>query len=330
MKKRKWRACAFASALFFLTLPLAAGAHEVYVLSPQVIAHDISIESPDPFSMVPLHQYEFFLWGFISIAAVVVVLLVSITKAVETAIDPFLMRMKKYAPLAARLTLGICFLACGYFQALFGPELPLSQFAGQYAEFLSILFYVLGALLIANLFVREAALIALVVFVIAVFHYGLYMLTYANYLGEILVALMLGNAFFAPFQKYTFLILRVLFGAAVAFASFYAKFWHSQLALDTVIQYHLTNYFHFAPLFVVLGAFIIELLIGIFFIIGFEVRFTALFFLFFLFLSLFYFGEVIWPHLVLIGVNIVMLLHGYDRYTVGAWMGKKTHLEPVF
>ena len=248
--------------------------------------------------------------------------------------------------MVARLTLGICFLACGYYQALFGPELPFAQFAGAYAHVLPFLFYTLGLLLIFNLFVRVAGAVGIIIFAFAVFRYGYYMLTYTNYLGEMLVAFFLGGGaysldrlvfgarsrfdeWFAPLEKYSFLILRVLFGVGVVFASFYAKFWHSQLALDTVVQYHLTNYFHFAPLFVVLGAFIIECLIGLFFIIGFEVRFTAMFFLVFLFLSLLYFGEVIWPHLVLLGVNVTMLLHGYDRYTVGALLGRKTHLEPV-
>ena len=337
---------AASAALFFMLLPQIASAHEVYVLSKDTIARDVAMVSPNPFSAIPEHQLQFFFWGFISVTTVVVVLLLSISRKLELAIDPFLLRAKKYAPVAARLTLGICFLACAYYQSLFGPELPLSEFAGANAVLVSFFFYLFGAMLILNLFVRAMAFIGLIVFGIAVFHYGTYMLTYTNYLGEMLVTFIVGggahplermllnyrsgfDALFAKLEKYGFFILRVCFGVAIMFASYYAKFLHSQLALDTVTQYHLTNYFHFEPIFIVLGACIIEFLIGLFFIFGFEIRFTALFFLFFLFLSLLYFGEVIWPHLVLLGVNIVMLLHGYDRYTIGAWLGRKTHLEPV-
>src|SRR5207244_2508272 len=92
-------------------------------------------------------------------------------------------------------------------------------------------------------------------------------------------------------EPYAFPALRILFGLSIAFASYFAKFLHSQLALDVVNNYHLTNYFHFEPLFIVLGAFMVDLLIGMFFMVGVEIRHTVLFFLFWLALSLLYFGE---------------------------------------
>jgi uncharacterized membrane protein YphA (DoxX/SURF4 family) len=70
-------------------------------------------------------------------------------------------------------------------------------------------------------------------------------------------------------------------------------------------------------------------LIGVFFIIGFEIRFTALVFFGFLTLSLFYFGEVVWPHLILLGVNLAFILHGYDRYSIERRFFKKGVREPI-
>ncbi len=327
-------------------LPLSAYAHEVYVLSKDTIERDVALTSPNPFSMISPHRFEFFLWAFISIVTVIAVLMISATRRIEEAIDPLLMRIKKYAPLIARITIGMCFIASAYFHALFGPELPFADFAGSFAPALTLLLSVLGVCFILGFYARAAATAALAVFACAVFRYGSYMLTYLNYFGEILVVLFLGGGihsldrtihhsmtFFKKlrgrFEPYTFLILRICFGIGILFASFYAKFLHSQLALDTVIQYHLTDYFHFDPLFVVLGAFIIESIVGVFIILGFEIRFTAFVFLVFLTLSLLYFGEAIWPHIVLLGLNFALIAHGYDRYTVGALMGKKTHLEPV-
>ncbi|MDO8523825.1 MAG: hypothetical protein Q7R74_01195 [bacterium] len=45
--------------------------------------------------------------------------------------------------------------------------------------------------------------------------------------------------------------------------------------------------------------------------------------------SLLYFGEAIWPHIVLIGLNVTLIAHDYDRFTVGALLGRKTRLEPI-
>lgn len=333
-------ACLFSTTSF-------AFAHEVYVLNTETVARDIAVVSPNPFSVILNDEYQFLLWGFICALAVVFILFFSLTKNIERFADPFLFRIKKYAPLVARLTFGVCLIASAYNGALFGPELPLSVLVGGYAPLLGLLIYVLGISLLLGIFVRFCSLVVLVVFSLSVMHYGIYMLTYANYLGEILINLLLGggafslgqklfsrknyfNSFFVPLEKYAFFILRVLFGTAVIFASVYAKFMHSQLALDVVIQYHLTNYFHFEPLFIVLGALIIEFLIGMFFIFGFEVRFTALVFLAFLALSLSYFGEAVWPHIVLIGVNIALLTHGYDSFTVETLLQREKKLEAVF
>ena len=60
-----------------------------------------------------------------------------------------------------------------------------------------------------------------------------------------------------------------------------------------------------------------------------SVRFTALVFLTFLALSLSYFGEAVWPHMILIGINIVILLHGYDEFTIENKLFGRKKLEPV-
>ena len=326
--------------------PFTASAHEVYVLTPAEISSAVSMPSPNPFTAIPSHELQFLLWGAISAVAILVALAISVSKLFERIFDPLLMRLKKYAPLIGRLTLGISLLASGYYHALFGPELPLSQLVGSAAGPLSVALMVLGTLIVLGFYTRWMAGIALCIFALAVFQDKAYMLTYANYLGEIILSLILGSGAYsfdwiisknkkpgriaAAWEPYGFLVLRVFYGTAVFFASFYAKFLHSNLALYTVNDYHLTNYFHFTPLFLVLGAFIVEALLGICFATGFEIRMAALFFTFFLTLSLLFFGEVVWPHIVLFGVNIALFCHGYDRYTLEyALFERKRKGEPV-
>lgn len=335
--------------------PFFASAHEVYVLSPETIAHDIATPSPSPLLAFVDNRTQFFIWGFIAFVLVSTVFFASITHRLEFFFEPMLTRLRPWAPLVARLTLGACLIASAHNMALFGPELPLSDF-GPWALVAQWALYISGALILVNVLTLPAAVVAMVVFAGGAALYGWYMLNYANYLGEMLVVFLLagfgfGNLrskkisggggqrehfgvkrFFlsgnSRLEPIAFLILRVAFGISVAFASIYAKFIHSNLALSTISEYHLTNFFHFDPLFIVLGACIIEVLMGIFFIIGFEIRHTALFFLFWIFLSLLYFGESVWPHLVLAGVNVALFMYGYDKYTIEGRLFNRGKLQP--
>jgi len=312
-------------------------AHEVYVLSPAERAQAIATPSPNPLAAIPEHEAEFLGWGVLSLVAILVVLSLSISKLFEKVFDPVLMRLKPWAPFAARMTLAVSLIFSGYFHAFFGPELPFSALASpSLATALSCALVIIGVCIALGFFTRFAAALGIVIFVGTVCAYHTYMLTYANYLGEMLAVFILGagrlsidraapflerlqgegSRLAKAFEPYSFLILRVLFGTALFFASFYAKFLHSNLALDTVSDYHLTQYFHFTPLFLVLGAFFVEALLGLCFASGFEVRFAALVFTFFLTLSILFFGESVWPHIILFGVNITLFLHGYDRYTL--------------
>jgi uncharacterized membrane protein YphA (DoxX/SURF4 family) len=330
-----------------LLLPALTSAHEVYVLDNSTITHDVTAHSPNPFDAIGTNTGRFLLWGFIAFVTISTVFFASIFNVFERWLDPTFKRLKKYAAPLARATLGLCLIACAYNTGLFGPELPFLNFAGSYVWAIQAIFYVCGSLIAIGLFTRYAAVPVLFVYLLGVAHWGVYMLNYANYLGEIFFALILGGGYLSidhgkpmglpkwwkkwarKLEPYAFPILRVLFGVSIAFASLYAKFIHSDLALDTIKNYNLTSIFHFEPLFIVLGAFIIEMLIGLFFIFGFEIRWTSIFFLFFLALSLLYFGEAVWPHLVLLGLNLTFLLHGYDRYSIEGRFFKRNKLEPV-
>lgn len=317
-------AAAVLAGVFLLCAPAVVSAHEVYVLSPETIATDLSTASPNPFGAFYTNQFQFFLWGFIAFVLVSTVFFASITHRLELFFEPYLSRLRPWAAPVARVTLGLCLIASAYNSALFGPELPLGAF-GSWALLVQGALYIAGLALLCNIRPRTAACVALAVFAGGVMLHGWYMLTYTNYLGEILLALFVVRSAWEP---YAFLLLRVGFGVSVAVAALYAKFLHSNLALSVIQQYNLTQFFHFDPLFIVLGACIIEVLMGIFFIVGFELRHTALFFLFWIFLSLLYFGESVWPHLVLVGVNIAIFMYGYDEWTVEGRLFNRGKFQP--
>lgn len=349
-----------ASALVLATVtPALASAHEVYVLSPGQVTSALHAQ---PFNMLAtiigdLNQFIF--WAFAAGLTIFVVFFVSIIRPLEKALDPWLQSLRKYAAPVARVTIGLSFLAAAYYQATYGPELPITATFGAFSGLVTATLVVIGILISAGLYVRLSALVALALFAVATWHHGIYMLTYTNYFGEIILLLMLGAHHGATpheafrrahalstgvgrwfrtlarrFAPYSFFVLRVCFGVSLFYASLYAKIMHNQLALmvaDLPLGHaHTLAYvFGFEPHFLVLGAGLVEILIASFFILGIEIRFTSLFLLFWLSLSLWYFGEVVWPHIILIGIPIAFIFYGYDKYSLEGWLMKRGSREPV-
>ncbi len=317
-------------------------AHEAYVLTHTEVEQALSMTSPNPFTALAAEGGRFALWGLGIGTIAILIFFISFNPSFERVCGPFLMRLKKYAPFIGRMTLGAALLASGYYHAAFGPELPMSGNV-------SLVLMFGGLFIMIGFLSRLVAALGILFFVVLISQYQVYMLTYLNYVGEMILVLILGGGTWsidrvAPiikgvesrlqavakrWERYSFLILRLCFGAAIFFASFYAKFLHSNMALETVADYHLTHYFPFTPLFLVLGAFIVEAIIGICFFIGLGVRFAALVFIFFLILSILFFGEAVWPHIILFGVNLALFTHGYDKYTVGALLQGRREGEPV-
>ena len=330
-------------ALVAFLSPVVASAHEVYVLSKTEIAADLLQPPVNLFAVAMQEKHEFFVWGMIGFLVILVVLGMSISRGLEKVCDPFLLKIKPYASHIAQITFGVALLASAYHGALFGTELPFAQVFGSFTMLVTVALYVAGASVLFGVFPRFGSALTLVVFLWAAFgSVGTYMISYATYFGEGLVIALFGGyaiahraprysgRFMSGLKKRKFFIMRALFATSLLYAALYAKLIHGALALNTVNDYHLTHYFHFAPLFIVLGAFLIEISIGVFYLFGFELRFTSLFFLTFLSMSLVFFGETVWPHYVLIGTAISMFVHGYDEYTVERFWYKKGKREPVF
>ncbi|MBU6388392.1 hypothetical protein KGQ72_00715 [Patescibacteria group bacterium] len=328
-----------------LLLPAAASAHEVYVLPADVVRQAIARPSFSEWNVIVSNINLFLFWAFIAGLVVCIVFFISVSRLLERSFDPFLASLRRYAPIISRVTVGLSFIAAAYYGALFGPELPLGADFGSAAGAVRVLLAVLGVALVFGVYARSAALAALGLFVMEVAAHGTYLLTYANYLGEIIVLFILGAHAFGRGREnaarwlarlrdrstpYAFPILRVAFGISLIYASMYAKVIHNNLALEVAYRYPaVTHFFGFEPHFLVLGAAIIEILIGTFFVLGIEIRFTSLFMLFWLSLSLWYFGEAVWPHLILIGIPIAFIFYGYDTYSLEGRFFKKKGREPV-
>lgn len=334
----------FAAAL---ALPIFASAHEVYVLNLATIQRAMSVQSPNPFDAIVGNEKTFLFWGFVTFVVFSTALAASIFRPLERRLASSLYRLKKYALPVARIAIGLCFVAFAYSGNLYGSELFLSQGFGAAAPYVQIILGVLGIAATIGLATRLAGAGMLAVYAAACVVYGSYMLTYTDFLGAAFLITVLGGGLYsvdsmigrepiraisrimAPLRPYAFAFTRICFGWGVLFASIYAKYLHSELAYQVVVQYDLTRFFPFDPLFVVLGALIIEFLAGAMVLLGIAVRWTLIFLTFWLTLSLMYFQELIWPHGILFGLAIALFLHGYDRYTLQGWFFKKRDYEPV-
>lgn len=333
-----------ASAL----LPLSVSAHEVYVLSPETVRMALAADSPNPFSAYIGNEHNFFFWGLVSFIVMSTILAASIFHVLERQAEPFLAYLKRFALPVARITVGICLIGFGSSAHLFGTELLFSDMFAALTPLVQGAFLAGGVALIAGLYTRYIAALMIGVYAYAASVFGSYLLTYTDHLGAFLLLFALGGGAWSldrifrigrlpwladsvaeKFAPYAFAALRMLFGFGIMFAALYGKYIHSELALQTVIQYRLTDFFPFDPLFIVLGALIIEFLAGLMLFIGVAIRWTGLFLIFWLTLSQIYFQEIWWVHAVLFGLGFAIFCHGYDRYSIEGHVLKRGRREPV-
>lgn len=328
--------------------PGIVSAHEVYVLDAATVARALSAESVNPFTAYRGNEYEFYFWALVSLIVLSTILCVSVFRVFENALIPLFHCLKPLALPFVRLTVGISLISFGLYDALFGPELSFTAIFGTFSGAARALFVISGISILLGIAARSIALALIALYAYLFLVFGFYPLTYTDHLGSFLLLLILGSGAYSLGERYNFLhlprtlrsflhrfshlafpLMRMCFGFGVMFAAIYAKFVHSELALQVVLQYDLTRYFPFEPMFVVLGAFIIEFLAGLMMLLGIAVRWTGLFLIFWLTLSLLYFQEAVWPHVVLFGLGFALFAHGYDRYSLEGLFLKRRGGEPI-
>ncbi len=332
---------------FFVLLFDFVSAHEMYVLPPSIIPGLLAMDSPNPFSAYFGNEYHFYFWGFVSLVVVSTVFCATIFRVFEVASAPFFHAIKRYALGFVRLGVGACLISFSYHDALFGPEYSfLHLFGSGYLNDAAVLLtFVSGIAILAGLFVRYVALALIALWFYTGAVVGVTILDYTDFLGAFILLYVLGggmwsidhligirgprHALVAKLHPYAFPLMRMMLGFGAMFAAVYAKYIHSALALEVVNRFELTNFFPFDPLFVVLGALIIEFLAGAMLFFGIAIRWTGVFFIFWLTLSQLYFTEAVWPHLILFTLGLALFCHGYDKYSLEGRFFKRRESEPV-
>lgn len=310
--------------------------HEVYVLSQKTIQHDE-------------HDHAVNIWhalnggkplALFAVCALLIAALFAFVLYLKS--TAFFQRLGQqtdkatlFAPDIIRIAFGASLLFSASHAALYGPELPLHSFVG--GKLIQALLWASGTAIIIGLWSRVWATLMALVWLYALLSKGAYLLTYANYLGEALAIILL------PLQRmsldyiitgkhkavrlmkraaYSMPAARLLFGFSLLYTAVSVKFMDTALSLDVVNQYHLTRFFPFDPLFVVLGAGMIELTVSLLYMAGLLQRFTTVIFLVFMTLSLMFFKESVWPHYLLIALGIGIFLHKPDIWALDGYLFK--------
>jgi len=306
-------------------------AHEVYVLTQDKI--DSGQKSTEVLIWKALHNtHNVGLFIFFTSLILGILALVAYLKYRGT-FDKLGTKLDKgssWAIALIRVAFGASLIVSSTHNALYGPELPLNSFAG--GGVIRIILFITGVALVAGVATRIFAVIAGAIWFYALLLKGPYIFTYSNYIGEALALILLPLTIYSvdnwlvrtgrikkqkfAYAEYSFPIARILFAFSLLYTALTIKFSHTLLTLDVVNDYHLTRYFPFEPLFIVLGAALIEVLVAMAFIAGFLQRFTTVIFLFVMTLSLFFFKESVWPHYLLIALGVGMFIHKPDKLTL--------------
>lgn len=308
-----------------LLIPVAVSAHEAYVL-PSAFFWNTLAQPINAMAFSALNNPDNLRITLEVVGGTLIALLLNFlfrrTNAGRT-LHAFFERGKWLGPHFVRIAIAAAFFFSAQSNAFLGPELTLNSLP--LAAVLRVLLYIVSFLILAGLFTEIAAFIALIIFTIGFVVFGTYTITYLNYLGEIVALLLFGlrnfsidGLLFGPltgvrkkWEKYGPVIVRICYGLALAWAAVTVKLLHPELTLQVATHWNLMQFswlFPPDPLLITLGAGLAELAIGLFIAFGFQLRLTVLVSLFYITLSLLFFRELVWPHVMLYGISLNLLV----------------------
>jgi uncharacterized membrane protein YphA (DoxX/SURF4 family) len=325
----------FFSLAAAVLLPINTFAHEVYVLTKDQVQEGFRDHYNVFIAWKNIENIKLTLIISVCIGIVLVLNFLFRHSTLGHKLRSIVERGRVFGPLFVRLAVSLSFFFSALQWSFLGPELSLHDFP--YGEIVRIVMFALSGMFFFGLFVEVASLIGLAIYILAFYQFGFYMLAYFNYLGEFIVLILFGlrvfsldRVFFGPlnrlkeWEKYKTTVVRICYGIALCFAAIYIKILNPNLTLAVVNEYDLTRFsflFPQDPLMVVLGAAMAEVTLGIFIIIGFQLRFAVLVTLFYLTLSLIFFREAVWPHLLLYGISF-SLIFDKEVFTVDNFLDK--------
>lgn len=323
--------------------PFPVSAHEAYVINSVDWQRGLTAAPVNLLNSLD-NSANLTLVLIVSILSLVVLILAVLFDLSKTGqkFDRWWRQFTELARLTLRLLLGLALLIGAWQGSVFGPEILISGLPA--ASLIQASLYGLALLTILGWMSELTAIILVIIYALVIWTYGAYGFTYLSYLGPILALLIFGAGRFS-LDRLTFgrnrtvnsadkvksslkltplqedlegLIIRLTYAIALIYTAVTVKFIHPAISLAVVEQYQLTQFgwlFPTDPNLLVLGAGIVECVIGLALIIGWQIRLVVLVSLFYLILALFFFGEAVWPHLIMFGLSIYLLITNGGQFT---------------
>lgn len=323
----------------------AASAHEKWFVPTYPVTYP-----------VPEFYRELNLW---TVGAVVFVLAISIAgyfadrwyekSSIYERFETKVRKFRDYAAGALAITTGIALIWMSYKGQLLAPNYPLAE--GLPGMVLRMAEGAIGALLLIGLYTPVAAMGLAGLFVAALMIHGpIEALDYVNFLGIAIFLLafsrgrysldwFLGKPLFSTPQhrKYAYVALRVLTGLAIFWVGL-LKWRRPDLHLSLMDQFAAFNPYvilgwvgiHMSREVYIFILFVVEALIGVFEMLGFLTRVTAVLLAPVFLISLVFLGPLeLFGHLPILGTVIVFFIYG-DTYYKYREKGKgNVHPHPV-
>ncbi len=319
-------------------VPFLASAHENYVLPAGDIERGMQDWSINVWTALttPGNLFPAIKFGGGLVVAYVLYFFFQRT-ALYARLDAWLRKGEDGAGSMVRIVLGISLVYSAYSHVFLGPEIPLSSIWG--GEYLQIVLYILGIMLVCGLWSRIAGFGAMIIMILTTIAYRDYMVTYFNYFGEFAALALFGSYVFSidrlfdkkkvvmeKIKQWEAVILRVTYGVAILYPAITIKLLHPSIMIEIVNQYHL-NSIHWLfpqdPLLISLGTGLTQIVIGLAIIIGFETRLSSVITFVLYVLSILYFKEVVWPHYILLALSAYLFVGNGGDWTIDSWLSKR-------
>lgn len=318
----------FLLALCFLLLSIPLSAHVSYVLDEQTLSQERGRD--DLFFFSPLQDSS-----SVSLIIFTLVILAGLY-ALLIHLKPWTKEIQKirtnclsyldFIPWIARLGLGIALIGAGVSQVLVTPVVTATSFIAA----LEMLF---GFLILAGFFLPYAILGSLALYIVGL-TLDVYLLGNLDFFALGLVVFILGSSkpgidhligipfsfYYPSLHRYVPLLARIGVGGSLIFLALYEKFLNPSWFASVVEQYGLYLAIPVSVSMWVFSAGAIELVVGLFLLLGFKTRLMSVVAFFVLSASFFYFHEAIFSHVTLFAILSLLFITGSGEHSIDHWL----------
>lgn len=249
--------------------------------------------------------------------------------AIKLRLDTYL----EYVPWILRLSLGIAFIGASVAHVLISPTLKVGAFAG--------IELVVGFGLLSGFLVVPSAIVGIILYCVALSQ-NFYIAGNIEMAMSLIALLILGSTrpgvddllgvphlHVEKFKKYVPLLLRLGIGGALVFLSLYEKVLNPHVSDLVVQKYNLMSIIPVGAAMWVFAVGMIELVVGLFILIGFQTRLVSAIAFLVLVTTFFFFKEEVYSHVTLFGVLSVLFITGGGAWSLDSLLKKRPVTESV-